>query len=340
MGCSRVLDLNGLIKKIFFCISIFSSPLLQASIVSDFCRYQFERLGWIMSSEYHGHEIQPMDFEDYAVIKSKGRIGSELYTYEQGLLLKNGSGDWLDKIIEKLEAEGGEVRVLDQRGFMADRNATDGSYFRLSSESGKPMIAIARNARRDHVEHEFQHFLNWQKKRNEFVATTGRPRFEVGYEVFMNSFQSPMQMYREERTAALRQSQYLETIPQNKREQERLRLVVHGELSAINKWLNYLRKKEYQDTFETSQQRSDLMAIALWRLAHHYKPEIRRLQEKQKTKKLTLSERKRLSRLLNPDNLTDGLEVFSRYDFNPLYHEVMNLERSKLKEFLESENLP
>lgn len=162
-------------------------------------------------------------------------------SYEEALALP-GRNTFRNEVIKKLEEEGGEVRYIGI--ISADLIPKFGkqylSYFRVT-KSGRPILAIEKNASTSTIEHELQHFRDWKKQKHKFMEK-GLSEKEAAIKSYYY-FQTPKKRRLTERNAVREEIKIGNFDILNPRFLER---AIYPEMAAVKKELSIeiiLKKK-------------------------------------------------------------------------------------------------
>jgi hypothetical protein len=116
----------------------------------------------------------------YSSPKNNSSWTSDLRSAEVGEIRRRdlSYNHWLSKWVKKVNAQGGEVRLLEFERLQANPQLQDkwekfheyGAYFTYDPESKTPYIAVSAAATPDTVAHECDHLEKWMRLRNDLLS--------------------------------------------------------------------------------------------------------------------------------------------------------------------------
>ena len=162
-------------------------------------------------------------------------------TYEKEAVL-NGHNKYYNSAIDELKLANGELRRLGMltADIFPPRGEIGLSYFRVTDE-GIPIVAIERKVSRAMIEHEMQHFRDWNAMRLKFISEGFSP-LEAALKSKKFYF-TPSKVRQTEFNAVKEELKYLNATVLDV---EFLRRIVYPEIATIVKTINFqqLTKKK------------------------------------------------------------------------------------------------
>lgn len=262
----------------------FNNNLLPLSISKRCLQLTKRMFGDRISDKFHDHPVESLKrgivSDEFSL--SEKYPNAKLFhirVVEHDRVLLSTEVSWINPMIHDLRANGGEMRLLTELGFLADNNATNKSYFRVDDE-GQPILALARDAPRSHVEHEFQHYLDWKAARNQLMKKFRLTKKDAGVRAFRESLKTPLAMYATEHNAVWAQLVAESKSFQAGYEAQTLVSLLHGEMTAMVYWGNKIRETPSLKTPQIEAQLRALMRQSIFRTVAFRQSRIEQLRHK------------------------------------------------------------